>query len=172
MRIVFEGADLTGKSTLAIKVAEALQLPLRGRITRVGPDKVKEAQIEDYKKYPNAVLDRCYWMSDLIYEPIYSQEPSVFLDNFKEFLQDQDTIYIILVASKKVITNRFYSRGDDIYNVDQILTANRNYMDFAEAFPGRHTIVFDTYQSREQTIQDSIEALITLIQEELVYASN
>lgn len=167
MRIVFEGADLTGKSTISKAIAEALKLPYRGRIVRVGPDKILQAQLEDFAKHPNAVLDRCYWLSNVVYEPITNHAPSALSsgNTLKHFLHEDDTLYILIVANEATLGKRMEERGDELQTLDTILEANKMYQRFMESRAPKHLIVHST---DEGTIEENIDKVLTMICEYLL----
>ena len=142
-KIIFEGPDGAGKSTLAELVSQALELPLRGRITRVGPSNVFEVNKKDLTAPGVAVLDRCYWLSDLIYEPIYSNTPSVLqFMNMHEY-DLLNTILVYVDCSDDAIKERIGDRGDELYSINQILKAANRYRCFFATYT-RTLIKVDT----------------------------
>lgn len=160
MRLVIEGADLTGKTTLTKHLGQVLDMPVRGRITRVG-DKVVQAQAEDYERHDNHILDRCYWMSDYIYEPMMAGRQSIFTDkeHLQKIVEDDTTLHIVLVADLNTLVERFNDRGDDIQTIDVITEANHRYMQLCESFkPWRNNICMISVNHK--TVEDlTIEIL-------------
>lgn len=127
MRIVIEGADLTGKSTLVNNLKQLLDMPGRDeRIVKTG--NALEAQQKDFEKHTHHILDRCYWISDLVYEGVYHpNEVSPMTHHISEFTGDAYTMYVFLLASKETLEKRFALRGDDIQSIENILSANEGY---------------------------------------------
>lgn len=159
VKIIFEGPDGAGKSTLAKLVADSLGVPCRGRITRVGPDAVIDVNREDLQAPGVSVLDRCYWLSDLIYEPIYSGRPSVF-----QFLDiaEYDTFNTILVyvdCPDNVLEERIGDRGDELYSLADILKAASRYRAFFETYR-RKFIYVDTSQ---RTVGETVTYLCNIL---------
>lgn len=162
MRIVFEGADLAGKSTLAKEVAKALKLPYRGKITRVAADKLMMTQQQDFKTHPHAVLDRCYWMSNLIYEPLTVHAPSIISTGpvLQGYLQDDETVYVLITANEATLGARYNERGDELQTLSTIIEASRMYLRFVQARPPKHFILFSTDKG---SIADNVAELVKLI---------
>ena len=159
MNIVLEGADGVGKSTIAEVLAKDLGYKLRGRIVRVGPDKVMEAHSRDIRRQGDWVLDRCYWLSDFIYEPIYNGTPSVFNSSMIYEMKDINTVIVHVTCSEKVLRNRFDMRGDEIYNKEQILLAHNRYKDFFSKYNVPFIEVDTTTGSVKEHVQEIINKL-------------
>ncbi len=146
MRIVIEGPDLSGKSTLADQLGERLNMPVRHGIQRVGGFNVYGAQDIDFMEHPHAILDRCYWMSDLIYEPLTTGRPSAYeFKNIDMLLTDPNTVYIILCPDMDIMTERYNSRGDELQTWETIVKAWKRYNAFANYWlsnPRPHRLLF------------------------------
>lgn len=147
MRIVFEGADLTGKSTLAKLLYETSEgFTYRGKITRVGPENVKEANIADLMP-DNQIMDRCYWMSDLVYETLKDKE-SVF-NNPADIVQLAGApiiCYIICICEDEEEHRRRYEeRSDELWSFEEIRRAQKEYIKLIrEIEPFDNILVLDT----------------------------
>lgn len=153
MLIVFEGPDGAGKTTLAEEVAKRLNYNLRGKITRVGPDLIEHSNSEDFKRDGNWILDRCYWVSDYIYEPYVNGLHSIL--EFKNFskLAGSNIKYIYITCEENALRERIISRGDELWNADQIVQIKQRYDNFfTNEFP-QPVLCVNTKFDFEQNVQ-------------------
>ena len=171
MRVIFEGPDLVGKSTLVSLVAAKLGMPIRGRITRVGPSQVLFANAEDFAQNPNSVLDRCYWLSDLVYEPINTGNASVCAKPpvYQLLAKDEHSIYVYVTASDEVLRERMKTRGDELLNIEQIITASHRYDDFFFNVNMKYLLTVDTSSTN---VDENVERITNYIQEVINNATN
>ena len=166
MRIVFEGADLVGKSTLAQEVAKRLNLPYRGKIVRVSPEELLLKQQEDFKKHPEAVLDRCYWLSNLIYEPITAHAPSIISTGnaLRDFLRDPDTVYVLVTANEATLGARYKERGDELQTLSTIIEANKMYLKVLQVRTPKNLIILHT---DKLTVEQSVDKVMDMLKQYL-----
>lgn len=159
MNIVFEGHDAAGKSTILKEVAKVLGYSIRGRITRVGPDKVMAAHGKDIWRKGNWVLDRCYWLSDYIYEPIYSGKPSVYDSTNIFFMKDINTLLVHVHCDESALVERLFDRGDELYSVEQIKDARTRYLNFFNRYQEDYIDINTTDKSVETCVNEIITEL-------------
>lgn len=163
MIIIFEGADGVGKTTLANLLGERLSMPVRHRIVRVGPHRVLQAHYKDIEENDNTILDRCYALSDMVYEIIATGHESVVLSHIDQIIHhinDRNIIVIFVECAEKCLVERLDRRGDPLYNTQQILEAQRRYKEmFAQHQPSRYLRV-DTSQG---TSREHVEMIMNYI---------
>lgn len=159
MKLIFEGPDGGGKSTLAKLIAEKLGYNYRGRITRVEPSKLLEANKEDLQREGNWVFDRCYWLSDTIYEPIYSSNETILNRSCSKSFDFEDTILIFVDASDEAIEHRIGTRGDELYSIEQIKLAADRYRAFFQKYHRDHVYIDTTFGSIEQNVEKLIRCI-------------
>lgn len=153
-RIILEGCDGSGKSTLGRALAEKLGWSLRDRIVRVGPGQVEGAHILDTQE-SNMILDRCYFISDMIYEPIATGNKSVFdLDRDRwERELEEDTLIVYVTATETDLIERYRQDGDDIYDIKQILIADQRYHNFFMESKMNHIKIDTSYSGLETNVE-------------------
>lgn len=155
MRIVFEGADLVGKSTLAQLFAKCAEMPYRGRITKALSEQI-QVNKEDLEKHHKHVLDRCYWMTDLMYTRTVSK-PSVFDYPADIVTQLYSSIYIICICSDvEEHRYRYDNRPDDLWSFAEVQRYQLEYQRFANSMSACPTLmVLDTAsKSMEQCVNE------------------
>lgn len=133
MKIILEGPDLSGKTTLAKALAEALGFQLREKIVRKSPEESMKVNEEDLTREGNWILDRCYWYSDLMYEPMVTGNRSVYdgrdtLVKIAKLMKDNDCVLILMLPTDEVLEDR-YSRGDELWSLEQIKEVSQSYED-------------------------------------------
>jgi thymidylate kinase len=160
MIVILEGPDQAGKSTIGRKLAEALGFNYRGRITRLGPDKVIQGNEDDFTREGNWILDRCYWLSDYIYEPIFNGHQSTIATVDSGAYLKEGITYIFVTCTEETIVERMLERGDDLYTVDQIITAKQRYDKFFDEQWKRPYIKVDTTTG---SVQEHVDYIINIL---------
>lgn len=159
-RILLEGGDNAGKTTIGKALAEKLGWTLRGRIIRVGPEKVVEAHREDMK-CTQTIMDRSYFISDMVYERVLDKV-SVFSPirgEMEDEMRRSKTAIIHVVCSEEDIRSRYEKEGDDIHNLKEILEAHRGYRNFFYSTYMPHLVVSTTRRTTEQNVKEIIKYL-------------
>lgn len=164
MHIVFEGPDCSGKSSLLEAVAKELDMPCRKRIVRVGPENILEVNREDLEQEGSLLLDRCYWISDIIYEPFHNVEGSALLPLDRKLYDVGDAFYIHVTCSSEVMQGRLEERGDELFDETQIEIARRRYIEFFEHTFGREHLTIDT---TEVPFEENVKKIVNKIKEVL-----
>lgn len=131
MKILLEGCDCSGKSSIAAQLSDLLELPLRERIVRVGPNKAITAHMNDIAGAPE-ILDRSYFISDYVYEPLVTGKDSVFAScrSRMEFHTMKNCLVVYVKCSSKTILERYRVRGDEDQTIETILLARERYEKF------------------------------------------
>ena len=144
MRLILEGPDCAGKSTMAKELSERLKLDII-KSTYCGP-KTIDAYCERLA-CQDVVIDRC-WISEVIYSKYFGCQPIVddFTDRMLcDICVKQNIPIVVMLPPIDVIIKRMTVRGDDFYsvvfpNVDAIY---QDYVDYCAARPFIH--VFRDY---------------------------
>lgn len=144
MRLILEGPDCAGKSTMAKELAERLQLDII-KSTYYGP-KTSDAYRERLA-CQGAVIDRC-WISEVIYSKYFEHISDV--DDFTDKLLNDICIkrnipIIVMLPPIDVIIQRMLERGDDFYSVvsPNVHAIYKDYEEYCAARP--HIHVFRDY---------------------------
>lgn len=130
MTIILEGADLVGKSTMARILSRELQLPYRGRISKTS-DSVG-ANFRDLILNKGAVLDRCHFITDIVYECLqgstspFEQYSELFRKACKMLIR-HGIVVVYMTCSREDLRKRYQSRGDSLWSIEDILLAQRHY---------------------------------------------
>lgn len=133
--IIVEGADLTGKTTFARKLAQALGFDY-AHLSRLPP--LFDKQFNHYLDYlplikPNVVWDR-FHMSEVAYSYARNEDPSTwkikpsYYYALDRMLLKRATIIIVVTAEREVIAERFFRAArSEMYSLEQIQRANEAY---------------------------------------------
>ena len=144
MRLILEGPDCAGKSTMAKELAERLKLDII-KSTYCGP-KTIDAYCERLA-CQDVVIDRC-WISEVIYSKYFGCPPIVddFTDRMLcDICVKQNIPIVVMLPPIDVIIQRMIERGDDFYSVvyPNVGAIYQEYVDYCSARPFIH--VFRNY---------------------------
>ena len=116
MRLILEGPDCAGKSTMAKELAERLGLDII-KSTYHGP-KYKSAYVKHLECH-DVVIDRC-WISEVIYSKYFVRRSEVddFTDRMLcDICVKRNIPIVVMLPPIDVIIQRMMYRGDDFYSV-------------------------------------------------------
>lgn len=157
MRIIIEGCDGTGKTSVVEKLANRLHCDII-RLTHDGDGTIRkymEVMVPD-----NMVHDRCF-ISELIYPKYFGRKPK-FDDTVEDTLFDLLDSYgckvFILTASESELKKRLEARGDEyIKDFELVKNINRDYVTLSDSclFP-----LVDTTGKTVDEIVNEIERMI------------
>ena len=133
MILILEGADLTGKTSVAHKLSELTGIPQT--CIWIDLKTPKPAVISVAKTLirlltaikPNVIFDRSF-ISEYVYGSILGRETSYILPLIEEWKNIPDCYLIILTASDKILEERYFTRGDDYICLADIIKANNEYL--------------------------------------------
>ena len=134
MRLILEGPDCAGKSTMAKELAERLQRDII-KSTYYGPN-----TYDDYitrLACDHVVIDRC-WISELIYAKYFGRNPKIHPNtckNLTEFCEYRHIPIVVMLPPIDVIIQRMLVRGDDFYSTvsPNIQSIYKDYEDYCAA---------------------------------------
>lgn len=134
MLIILEGADNTGKSTLAKELARGTTFNIRHRILRKPPTEAAAFHKNDVSRQTNWILDRTYFISDLVYEPIYSGNESVFAKDREQYEKElnEKGLIVYVTCSEEELAKRYEKEGDPLYDLPSIKEAYGRYKRYFE----------------------------------------
>lgn len=144
MRLILEGPDCAGKSTMAKELAERLSLDII-KSTYYGP-KYSTAYVKRLE-CPDVVIDRC-WISEVIYSDYFGCDSRVDADTDR-LLNDccikMRIPIVVMLPPIDVIIQRMRERGDDFYAIvsPNVHAIYKDYEDYCAARP--HIHVFRDY---------------------------
>lgn len=153
MRVIIDGCDGTGKSTIVEKLANILGCNVI-RLTYAGDRSVKAYY--QMMSVDNVIHDRSF-ISEIIYPKYFGRDSRLEPDceGYLHHLVDNLSIKLfILTASPETIEKRIRQRGDEyIKDIDKFRKINRDYL----AYAGQHNIcVIDTTNKTIDQIVDEI----------------
>lgn len=134
MPIIIEGPDCAGKSTLAEKLANALDMNIL-KMTANGGQSVPEYLQK--LACDGVIIDRC-WVSEQIYSDLFGREPRIDNDDAEALTELCGLIGILIVVllpPLHVVIGRLNERGDEYADVvcPNIVEIHKRYQKWAEA---------------------------------------
>ena len=136
MRLILEGPDCAGKSTMAKELAERLKLDII-KSTYYGPKNI--SAYRDRLACQDVVIDRC-WISEVIYSKYFVHHSEVD-DLTDRMLCDicvkKNIPIVVMLPPIDVIIQRMMERGDDFYSVvsPNVNSIYQDYVDYCAARP-------------------------------------
>lgn len=133
MPIIIEGPDGAGKSTLAGKLANALDMNIL-KMTANGGQSVRE--YKQKLECDGVIIDRC-WVSEQIYSDLFGREPRIGNDDAEaltELCGFAGIPIIVLLPPLHVVIGRLNARGDEYADVvcPNITEIHNRYKEWAE----------------------------------------
>lgn len=134
MPIIIEGPDGAGKSTLAEKLANALDMNIL-KMTANGGQSVPEYLQK--LACDGVIIDRC-WVSEQIYSDLFKREPRIDNDDAEALTELCGLIgipIIVLLPPLHVVIDRLNERGDEYADVvcPNIMKIHKRYQAWAKA---------------------------------------
>ena len=131
---IIEGPDGAGKSTLAEKLANALDMNIL-KMTANGGQSVPEYMQK--LACDGVIIDRC-WVSEQVYSDLFGREPRISNDDAEaltEFCELALIPIIVLLPPLHVVISRLNKRGDEYADVvcPNIVKIYKRYQEWAEA---------------------------------------
>ena len=120
MRIIVEGPDGAGKSTLVRKLADHFKCDILAMTEKGSKEK---RDYLDKATLDNIVSDRSF-LSEMVYTQVFERENPISVQEYEALIKhylSHGWIFLILDASAKALTERLNLRGDeDEYKIKQI----------------------------------------------------
>lgn len=120
MRLIVEGPDGVGKTTIVKQLAEHFNCDIL-HMTEHGSKRLSDYQMKAF--LDNVISDRSF-LSELVYTQVFNRENPINVHEYEELIkqyQSKGWMIIILDASTKCLTERLNLRGDeDEYKVKNI----------------------------------------------------
>ena len=117
MRIIIEGCDKTGKSTLAKQLSERYNLP----IIKVNQPKTEDSLIEYLellKQNDNAIFDRLH-LGENVYGPLYRNTNKIDFSGLENMFKN-NTLLILCTDNHLNVQDRFISDKEDYTKFEHI----------------------------------------------------
>ena len=144
MRLILEGPDCAGKSTMAKELAERLKLDII-KSTYYGPKNI--GAYRERLACQDVVIDRC-WISEVIYSKYFAHHSKI--DDITDrrlcgICVNRNIPIVVMLPPIDVIIQRMMDRGDDFYSVvsPNVHAIYKDYEDYCAARPFIH--VFRDY---------------------------
>lgn len=154
MRILIDGCDGTGKTTISEKLANKLGCNII-RLTYNG-DRSEQAYVE-LMECENVVHDRTF-LSEIIYPKYFGRESrlgTTFLSSLLNFIERNKVKVFILTAKPETILERIDKRGDEfIADSEKFIQINLDYLSVAKECG------FTVIDTTNKTIDEIIDEML------------
>jgi len=157
-KIIVEGCDGTGKTTLCKKLAEKYDLDVV-HITSKDPNDF-DFYRETLRK-TNVVYDR-HFLGELIYPKIYNRKGNLDLHDarwFRDYCYKQNVCIMVLTADLEEIKRRLTERGELKFVFENLESINKQFIMLSKKLNIR---VFDTTKDSFEDICEYVECYNTM----------
>jgi broad-specificity NMP kinase len=155
MKIIIEGADGTGKTTLIKKIIQKFNIKSYIHINRHDPN-TYNFYYETVKKN-DVIFDR-HLIGEMIYPKVFNRKANLNKQTFEMLLkhiEDEKCIIIILYTNNENLISRLKFKTDEYDEViKNILEINRQFLEIAAKY---NIKIFDTSQVTYKEIFNWIE---------------
>ncbi len=140
MLIILEGADLTGKTTLANQLSTLLQFPIVRpwiHLSYPKPSVISVAKTlhQLFRHiHPDIIYDR-FFFSEYVYARILGRDYEYVADLIREWESIPDVFLVCLTASDEAIQLRYEGRGDWYVSLAQIAGIRDTYAELLKIVP-------------------------------------
>lgn len=168
-KILIEGHELAGKSTIAQMLSEKYRIMREKHIKPNSQSEIEESLDEMLRDLNSsaggmALVDRFYYPSDMIYSPIYDGESSsINIDKGEIILGHDNLTLVILQADEDSIVERYNERGDEALNVEQCVDSLHRYRTFLSATDASFIKINTNNDKVEDTFKKVEEALLPIL---------
>lgn len=162
--IVFEGADGSGKTSLAKEIAKTFKVGYthNDKCYNYNDGLMKSYNyINELEEMDSCVIDRLVHTGEGIYAPIYrGYDGSNYFANLEEKMMEKfDMLIVYVQADDEVIEKRLEERGEDYINFEDIKKIKENYINYLQNTKIPHII----YTNNKEGIEYSAHKLSLLI---------
>lgn len=133
VRVILVGADCTGKTTLADNlrayygIASVANRRIPGDLNAIHSVLTFALEVIPHLEF---ILDQWQYPVDVVYRATLENEQSPIVsiaDKLVPHLNENGVLFILLTADPETITARYNVRGDELWNLDQILSVAAVY---------------------------------------------
>ena len=162
MIIILEGADLTGKSSVAKRLSELTGIPQTGIWVDLHTPKpavisvAKTLRLVLSVQKMDIIFDRSF-MSEYIYGGVLGRETDYIPALIREWRTLSDCHLFILTADNEALRKRYAVRGDSYVSLEKIQMINMRYSALAElASESMDTCILDTSKRDVDQLSEDI----------------
>lgn len=167
VRVLLLGPDCGGKSTLARMLGEYYQIPVYGN-RRIKDDlqalqSVLQFALEVMPFRP-FVLDQWQYPVDIVYNKVLGNQSSPMeriADLMAAQFKKHKVLTLFVTASPETIAKRFEERGDELWNLEQILAIRKAYPQYLEQSGLFYEVIDTTDTTPEQTLFNALGIIET-----------
>jgi thymidylate kinase len=166
MVIIIEGADLVGKTTLAEELSMKINVPQTGiwidlnnpKPAVISVSKTLNQIIQAIK--PDIIFDRSF-ISEWVYSKIKNREDEYLKDLINDWKQHDNLFLFNLFAKDEVLRQRYKSRGDKLFSLDEVLKANELYQKLYDYISNHITCIL--IDVSEMTTEEQVDHIINYL---------
>lgn len=181
MLIIFEGHDLSGKTSIAQELSKRLEGSIyvknnhqpfgdteaeRYKLKRSYDTVIDLFKVMNYEMpRSHMVLDR-FFLSELVYSEVLRNNPQIqdpYYNRLNKRVKSLDTLLVLVQAPEADIIKRRAKRGEDRLINSQITQAKETYLKYLTITDFKNKLVLDNPEGEFET---NISKILNLIQNE------
>lgn len=148
MKVVLEGTDATGKSTLASSLEHESGYGIYHSTSNTKNDHAYHRYLTE--KDGPIVYDR-FHLGEIVWPIIFDREPKMTYEEIIDISKRVDVIIIFYASDDNVLVGRMCARNETIEDIENSLIANRIYKYLIDSLPLDNIIPIDV--SKDNTYE-------------------
>lgn len=163
VKLLLVGPDCSGKSLLSSRLGlhYSLEIFRNRRIDKPLPalQSVVDFAMDWFADEEGFILDQWQFPVDIIYNHTLRDQSSVFealAPYLKEEMDDNKVLIIHLTADDRTLRSRFDRRGDELWDIKQILEVAKAYKPWLQKLNLTHTTIDTSELTPEEVFQTAL----------------
>lgn len=153
MRIIIEGCDGTGKSSVALKLAEIYEENIL-HMTRWGKKNFR-SYFNQYSQVEPFISDRSF-ISEIVYSKVFNRDCGINddeIDDLFRLLQNKEYKIVILICAINEIRRRLNIRNDESEDIlKRIEKIQDEFMELAKEY--HFCVINTTYKTIDEIVEE------------------
>ncbi|MNP23786.1 hypothetical protein D3C76_1165070 [compost metagenome] len=166
IKLILVGPDCSGKSTLAEMLGLHYQIKVMGH--RKIKDKMRALQsiVDGVFKYVRSdrefIMDQWQYPVDIVYENVLGSGSSPMASMSEHLIEEfnaYDVLVLHITASNRALSYRYSQRGDELWDIEQILKVAKAYKPTLQELGVKHSTIDTSTMTPDQVLSRAVDII-------------